>query len=231
MISPPSDGKSKISSFLFEQRKLIALLVVIALWLWLFPKWVNWVTAKPLDEVITLAPRGSICKEIRVVIPEIFELNLVFERANLPFEQLKSLLGMPSYTADKIPIPSGVRVPVKWALKDLSGASIAASGEVDSFSSDSWSATEVGRQVDHVRVAPGRYLFTAEILRDVPELAHIKTRLSMQLHPKTSSTWQMSFVVWGSLAYVLLVLPAAVAIVLDLLWHACDSLPLRRTCK
>jgi hypothetical protein len=208
-----------MQSFLFVQRKLIALLVVVALWLLLFPIWVQWVTAKPLDEEVTLTPRGAISKEIRVVIPEDYELNLVFERANVPFEQLKTLLGDWVYQDGK-PIPSGVRVPIRWALKEISRGSIAVSGEIDTFGSIAWSATEVDRQVGRVHVAPGRYLFTAEVLRDVPELAHIKTRISMQLHPKASSTWQIALVWWGSIANFILIWPAAISIALILLWRA-----------
>lgn len=206
-------------SFLFAQRKLIALLVVVALWLLLFPIWVQWVTAKPLDEAVTLTPRGTISKEIRVVIPENYELNLVFERANVPFEQLKTLLGDWAYQDGK-PIPSGVRVPIRWALKEIPRGSIAASGEIDTFGSIAWSATEVDRQVGRVHVAPGRYLFTAEVLRDVPELAPIKTRISMQLRPKASSTWQITLVWWGSIANFILFWPAAIIIALILLWRA-----------
>lgn len=205
-------------SFLYQHRKLVALLVMIALWLSLFPIWVRWVTANPLDEAITLAPRGSIKKEIRIVIPENYELNLVFERGNVPFEQLKALLGDWAYK-DGQPIPSGVRVPIKWELEEVPAGTIAASGEVDSFGSIAWSAAEVDRQVGGIRVAPGRYLFTAEILRDVPELAHINTRLSMQLHPKVSSTWQVTLVWWGSIANLFFVWPAAIIAALVLLWR------------
>lgn len=206
-------------SFLLKQRKLVALLIMIVLWLSLFPIWVHWVTERPLDEVITLSPRGTISKEIRVVIPEHYELNLVFERANVPFEQLKILLGDWAYKDGK-PIPSGIRVPIRWGLKEVPGGSMSTSGEIDSFGSIAWSAAEVDRQIGRIKVAPGRYLFTAEILRDVPELAHIKTRLSMQLHPKASSTWQITLVWWGGIVNFFVAWPAAIIIALVLLWRA-----------
>lgn len=206
--------------FLFVQRKLIAFLVMIGLWLSLFPIWADKITANPLDEMITLAPRGTISREVHIVIPESYQLSLVFERANISPEQLKILLGDWKYNKDGEPIPSGVRVPIRWSLKAEPGGTIAASGEIDSFGSTSWSAIDVDRQVGHIRVMPGRYLFEAEILRDVPELAHIKTRIAMHLHPKTSSTWQITLVWWGSIANVLLVWPAAIVLALILLWRA-----------
>lgn len=203
--------------FLFEQRKLVALLAVIVLWLSLFPIWVHWITASPLDDAITLSPRGKISKEIRMVIPESYALNLVFECSNIPCEQLKTLIGHGGYKDGK-PIPSGVKVPIRWALKEVPGGSVIASGEIDSFGSIAWSATEVYRHVGGFRVAPGRYLFTAEILRDVPELAHIKTHLSMQLPSDGFSTWQMSLVWWGSIANLLLIGPVAIIIAIILLF-------------
>lgn len=206
-------------TFLSNQRTLVALFLGIALWLSLFQIWARWVTASPLDEVITLAPRGLVNKGIHVVIPEKYMLNLVFERGDVPYQKLKVLLGDWAYKDGK-PIPSGVIVPIRWALKDLPDGAVVASGEIDAFGSIAWSPTEVDREVGHVQVAPGKYEFSAEILRDVPELASIRTRLSMQLRPKASSTWQITLVWWGSMANDLLAWPSAFLIAVVLSWRA-----------
>lgn len=206
-------------SFLYKQRKLLALLIPLALWLSLFSIWVQWVTAAPFNEVITLAPRGSLSKEIQIVIPEEYELNLVFKHENVPLKQMQALLGNWAYK-DGMPIPSGIRVPVKWTLISLPQGSIVASGEVDSFGSRAWSASEAYRLVDYVRVLPGRYLFNAEILRDVPEFAHIKTRLTIQLDPKGGSTWQIAVVWFGSIANIFIFGPATMMLFLVLSWRA-----------
>lgn len=208
-----------ISTFFSKHRKLIALLILIVLWLSIFPIWMRWVTENPLDEPISLAPRGVLQKEVRVVIPENYELNFVFERAGISFDQLKVLLGDAVYRNGKI-IPSGIRVPIRWSLRSASGGEVVASGEIDSFGLMAWGGSTVDRSVGHVRVDPGRYIFNAEILRDVQELAHIKTRISMRLTPKAGSTWQIGLVWWGQVANLVLIRPAAAIIVLFLMWRA-----------
>lgn len=205
--------------YLRRQKKLLALLILTMLWLSLFPAWVHRVTAKPLDDAITLSPSGTINREIEVAIPEHYEINLVFERASLPFQELKTLLGDWAYR-DGQPIPSGVRVPVRWSLKKLHDGSIAASGENDTFGAIAWSAAEVDRKVGGFRVKPGRYLFNAQVLHDVPALAHIGTRLSINLPSKASSTWQMTLVWWGSIASYIVVWPAAAVIAMLLILQA-----------
>lgn len=205
--------------FLIEQKKRVVLLLMMALWLSLFPIWVDWVNKSPLDEAIQLSPRGSISKEIRIVIPESYQLNFVFERADHPFEQLKTLIGFWGSLYGE-PIVSGVRVPIKWALTDTEGGRLVASGEVDSFGSMSWSVAEVERNIGHIQVPPGQYLFTAEILRDVPELAHIKTRVVLHFRATASTTWQVTFAWWGSLLNLFIVWPYGIFIALTLLWRA-----------
>lgn len=217
-------------SFFSEHINFIAILVISALWLVFFPIWSDWVTANPLDEEIALNPRGTISKVVRVVIPEYYELNFVFEYPSdqqYVHDQLKELVGDWTYRDGK-PVPSGVRVPIRWALKDVTNGSVVSSGEVESFGSISYSATEVDRQIGHIHVAPGRYLFTAEILRDVPEFSLIKTRISMELHSKASSTWQISLVWWGTIASVFIIWPAAGMVALVLTWEGFSSFRARK---
>ena len=156
---------------------------------------------------------------VRILIPEVYELNLVFERAGHEFEELNALLGTWGYRDGK-PIPSGVHVPVRWSLVNSATGAIAAAGEIDSFGSVAWSASEVDRRLATVSVSPGNYKFSAQVLRDVSELAQFKCRLAMQLRPKASSTWQITLVWWGSLANFLLVWPTIAVLSLLLLWRA-----------
>lgn len=203
-------------TFIFRQLKLFIPLVLIALWSLLFPMWNDYVIKSPLDASIPLSPKGTVEKEVQIVIPEIYDLNLVFERANIPYEQLKMLLGDWVYKDGK-PIPSGVRVPVRWTLTSLADGKIIVSGEIDSFGSTGWSTAEVTRAIGYIRVKSGKYLFRAEILRDVNEFKHIKTRIAMQHRTKTSSTWQMNFLFWGQLVTIFVLWPAALIIVFSLL--------------
>lgn len=218
MASPLPVTLDFMRTFLSRQWKLIMLLVLLASWLALFPVWARRVTTNPLDEAITLSPNGKIEKDIRVIIPENYQLNLAFERAGVSFEKMKSLLGDWT-TKDGKPIPSGVVVPIRWSLRKPNGE-VVVSGEVDSFGSIAWSAAEVDRKVGHIKVEPGKYIFSAEILRDVPEFADIKSRISMRLYPKASSTWKITLVWWGIIVNALILWPMAIVIGLLLLWRA-----------
>lgn len=204
--------------FLYRQRHLITLLVMAALWLLLFPIWSYWIAKSPLDEGITLSPGGAISKEIRIINPEYYLLNLNFEQGNTPREQLHTLLGDGSLNKDGKPIPS-IRVPIRWELRAVPSGSIAAAKELDSFGVTAYGADFFYRQIGGFQVKPGRYLFKAKILRDVPELAHIKTRLVMNPYPKIASTWQSTLLWWGGIATYILVWPVAVILFLVFLWQ------------
>lgn len=200
--------------FLRKQRWLLLLLAVLTLWLSLFSAWAHWITAKPLDEPLALAPAGMIDREIHVVVPEHYTLALRFMRTGHSFEQVNTLLGGIATTT------SGIPTPVKWSLQALPGGKILASGETDAHGMQGWSSTFVERNVGGIRVPTGRYRFKAQVLHDVPELAHFDTRLVMRLQPKSSSTWQLDLVWWGSIANMLLLGPLAIIVLLVLLWHA-----------
>jgi hypothetical protein len=198
---------------------LILALATLLAWQVLFPIWSKAITKQPLDVPIALSPKGSVDTAVRVLIPEVYELNLVFERAGHQYEELTALLGTWGYRDGK-PIPSGVRVPMRWSLANSSTGAVVAAGEIDSFGSSAWSAANVYRKLAGISVPPGNYKFNAQVLRDVPELAQIKSRLAMKLRPTASSTWQTSLVWWGSLASFLLVWPAIAVLSLLLLWRA-----------
>lgn len=208
-----------MNSFLRAQWFPLLALAILLLWQGLFPLWSKAITRPPLDVPIVLNPKGSVDAAVRILVPEVYELNLVFERAGHEHEKLRALLGESSYRDGK-PIPSGVQVPVRWSLANSSTGTTAASGEIESFGLIAWSAAEVDRSLAVVSVPPGNYKFSAQVLRDVPELAQIKSRLTMQLRPKASSTWQITLVWLSSLASFLLVWPTIAAISLLLLWRA-----------
>ena len=213
-------------AFLVQQRIHFLLLLLMGLWLLGYSAWSQWVTAIPLDEAISLAPKGAVTKDIRIVIPENYGLNLVFERAGVPFEKLSALLGDSKYK-DGEPVPSGIRVPIRWSLRNLKGE-VVASGEIESFGAISWSAAEIGRRVGYIKVEPGNYVFSAEILRDVPEFTGIKTRIAMQTDSKSSTTWHLGAVWWGAMLTILVVWPAMFIVGVQLLWRGVLTYRLQR---
>lgn len=192
-------------SFVLRQWLVLLVLLLAILWVLIFSVWADWVAKSPLDEPIALAPKGTIRKTIRIVIPESYQLNLVFDRHGVSFEEMKRLMGAKGYS-DSAPSFLGVKVPLRWSLHSIDGV-LVVSGEAEDFGSISWSVDEVHREFGHIKINPGDYVFSAEILRDVPEVAHIKTRVSFSLHPKSSSTWQMTLVWWGKIANVIFVWP------------------------
>lgn len=196
-------------TFCANQWRALSLLVLAALWIGVFPIWSRWVTASPLDMPISLAPAGQVEQPVTIVIPEHYALTLVFERGSVPFEELDTLLGSmrPPKIGEKL--TSGIRVPIRWSLTSSEKGNVIASGEVDSSGSTGWSAAEVDRHLGNVQAPPGAYIFRANVLRPVPELAYIRTRIAIQLRPKSSSTWQIGLVWWGSLGTYIVAWPAA----------------------
>ena len=200
--------------FLRKQRRLLLVLALLATWLALFSVWSRWVTAEPLDEPIALAPAGMIDREIHIVVPEHYTIVMRFMRAGRSSEQWRTLRdGIASTTA-------GILVPVRWSLTSVSNGRAVASGEIDAIGAYRWSSSDIDREIGGIRVPSGRYRFKAQVLRDVPEFAHIDTRLAMTGTPKASSTWQISLVWWGSIVNMMLVGPLMVILLLVLLWHA-----------
>jgi hypothetical protein len=200
--------------FLRKQRRLLLLLALLATWLSVFTAWTFWVTADPLDEPIALAPAGKIDKEIHIVVPEHYTLVFRFMRAGQQYEQLRTLLGGAASTT------AGIPIPIRWSLATVSDGRTVASGEVDSAGMSAWSSADIERNIGGIRVPSGRYRLKAQVLRDVPELAYIDTRLAMTNDSKAFSSWQISLVWWGGIANMLLLGPLAVILLLVLLWRA-----------
>ncbi len=204
-------------NFILRQWLVFLVLLLAVSWVLLFPAWADWVVKPPLDEPISLAPKGSIRKNIQIVIPENYQLDLVFDRHGVPFEEMKNLMGGWGYK-DGAPISSGVKVPLRWSLHSTDGV-LVVSGEAEGFGAVSWSANEVHRNFGRIQVKPGNYIFAAEVLHNIPEISHVNTRVKFSLHPKAASTWQMTVVWWGRIVGVLFVWPLILVFVGFLLFR------------
>lgn len=207
--------------FCIQQWRLIALLVLSATWIVAFPVWRQWVTSSPLNPTqISLSPPRAVEETIGVDLPESYSLHLMFERNGVAFEQLKSSIGAMGVCKIGEQCSKGIPVPVRWSLKNTKTGSIAASGVAESQDSTGWSAAHVYRRLGTVKVPPGRYFFSAEVLRPIPELAYLKTYIAIQLQSKRTTTWQMGLVWWGAVGQYLLAWPAAAYSLVLLLWRA-----------
>ncbi|WP_200384032.1 DUF5625 family protein [Rhodocyclus tenuis] len=209
-----------MARFCVQHWKLIAILAFFVIWITAFPIWSRWVSADPLNTAISLSPPGAIEKKINIPIPENYSFNLIFDRNAIEFEQLKKLVGEMGICTVAEQCSKGIPVPVQWVMKNADTGEITTSGEVESQDSSGWARAHVYRHLGNIRVPPGRYTFTAKVLRPVPELAHITTRIAIQIQPKSATTWQMVLVWWGSICQYLFAWPAAVLATILLLWRA-----------
>lgn len=195
-----------------KDKTLIRLIAILALWLLGFQAWSRWITAVPLDEPISLVRGSTVAREIPIPVTDRYFLELMFERAEVPFKGLRRLVGDAGLDKEGKPSSPGVRVPVKWSLVPIGKQDAISGGEVDSFGLHSSSETHVGRTIDRVHLPSGRYIFHAEVSKDVPELSHLNTRIALRLHPKLSSSRQFALVFFGSMFNYFLVAPAAVVL-------------------
>lgn len=136
----------------------------------------------PLDTPITLAPRGSVEQNIQIKSKVNYVVDIVFAKGSTPHEKLKELIGAMGICQIGEACSKGVAIPVRWTLRSTENGNIVASGEVNSFESSAWSAADVYRRIGGFSVDRGNYLFKLEVLRDVPELAILRTRVLIY-HP------------------------------------------------
>jgi len=132
----------------------------------------------PMSTPINLAPRGTIEQNIHIEGRKHYTVEFQFSRDGVSFEKLKELIGAMHICQIGAPCPRGVEIPVRWSLQNES-SKIVASGEVVTTDSSGWSVAEVSRLIGGFTVDPGRYMFKMEVLKDIPELAFLKTRVTI----------------------------------------------------
>jgi uncharacterized protein DUF5625 len=211
-----------IPAFLLRHKWAAGLLLFLLVWLLGFHLWASALTRRPLDQPISLAPRGSVDVQITIPLAESYYLELVFPVGELSREELFRLVGN-TYYFQGVGSPSGIPVPVRWALSIQSGT-VVASLETESFGVWSHTGSTLNRQIGLMRAPRGSYRFQAEIMRDVPEFSRVPTRIATAFHGKGWATWQFDVIFFGSLLNLFLIMPAAGALFLWLLWSLWRSL-------
>jgi len=202
--------------FVTENRTVIIAIIVLVAGVVAFYTWASWIGAVPLDEPISLTPAGKVDKDIYVPLPENYELVFVFDRTNESFDELRRLVGDIDFIKEESK-SIGAVIPIRWALSTQGSKQIVASGEVNSTGSSAWADSFVERKIGNVKVEPGRYRIHAEILREIPELASLRTKIAIQLNPKFTTTWQMAVSWWGSIVVFMLIAPITVVLALVLI--------------
>jgi Domain of unknown function (DUF5625) len=132
----------------------------------------------PMDAAVNLAARSLIEQSVHIEGRKDYIVEFRFSRDGVQFEKLKDLIGAMGVCQIWAPCPRGIAIPVRWSLQNENGK-VVASGEIATIDSSGWSAAYVSRRIGGFTVDPGRYLFKMGILKDVPELAFLKTRVTV----------------------------------------------------
>lgn len=212
-----------MKAFLASRWGLWILLVFLLGLQALFMEWSDAVSAPPVRTQITLSPRGTVETPIRVIVPGSHRLELAFAREGQDIRQMEKLLGIATYRKGELITPP-IAVPIRWSLVDSGTGVVTASGQGDSSLAARSGAVEIYQKVESVSIPSGNYTFKAEILRDVPELAHLKTSLVMALNSMPVTPWQVTLVWWGMLAINFIVRPVMLLIGVILLVRMASNL-------
>lgn len=200
-MNSPSESPSSL-----RRKRPYLILIVAILWMIFFPLWRDWVTATPLNVPISFAKKIEIRKEVIIRAEENYDLNLVFDRRGVSFEEIKRLVGNSSFCIpNELPCSKGVPVVIRWNFVDQNTSAVIASGDRETHDSNGWSAEDVDRIIAQVNLPRGKYLFSAETFAPVPDLAALHTSLTLGVRLKdiTSSTFTFALV-WGQIIWYLL---------------------------
>jgi hypothetical protein len=192
----------------------LKVLVIIALFVWIvgFIALTSFVSALPLEQPISLDPAGTIDRTIWIPLRERYSLQLEFSREGHTFEELQALIGDPFP-----PVRAGIPVPIEWSFTSKTSGEVVANGTSVTEGASGW-GREIWRNVTTIRVAPGRYVFHARVLRPVPELKSIPTKLALWNSFKTNDTWQSTCIFFGTLFAVWVCGPVLIVFLLLLGW-------------
>ena len=207
-----------MSSFVRGNRFALAVFAVLLLARIGFEFWARSVSAPPLDVPIAISAKGAVDQRIRIRVPDRYTLALDFHADERGFSYLDGLLDEAKLPPNDEVIYHGMRVPLRWSLRETVGGLIVAEGETETSGKSSSSSDSITQNVGALAVKPGDYRLQARILHDLPELAGIDARLTMRLHPKSVGSWQTSLA-WNGRLATLLVDPLLLLLGLFLLWR------------
>ena len=161
---------------------------------------------------VDLSNGTHIDKKISIPVTDRYFLYVKFDRAGHAFEELCSLIG------DSLQNLPGVPTSIAWKFIDeKSNMTVLEATEVYS-GSNSWSGAEVGRLLQQFEIPCGRYRFVADI-SPAPELAKLKGRVELRLHPEFSHSKKVGYINWVGTGLIIFVLTPAALISAGLLLY------------
>ena len=136
---------------------------------------------EPPEFPISLSSIGPVEQVVKISGDGVYKLEFQFSRNGIAFEEMKKLIGAAHVCQAKEPCSAGIMVPVSWSIRSTKSGQIAAAGQAETIDSSGWSQAFVARHIGSASLERGSYSLKIEILRGVPELAHLKTTVAIRL--------------------------------------------------
>jgi hypothetical protein len=134
---------------------------------------------------ISLSPPSQATSNVVILIPDDYTLYLKLDRDG---PQMEAFVGAVQNSYPGASQPS-VHLPVRWTLGVL-GRDTAAGGTTDQPLGVGLASDAIDVALGQARLGFGRYVFKAEVLKDLPILQAHHPRLLLRAHPKMAATWQ-----------------------------------------
>lgn len=178
---------------------------VLALWklYLLFPR---------VNIFVDFSSGTHIDKEISIPVTDRYFLYVTFDRAGHAFEELCNLIG------ENLQNLPGVPTSISWKFIDEKSNMTVLQATENYSGSNSWSGVEVARLLQQFEIPSGRYRFVADI-SPAPELAKLKSRVALRLHPEFSHSKQVGYINWMGTGLIIFVLAPAALISAGLLLY------------
>ncbi|GAA5194697.1 DUF5625 family protein [Ferrimonas gelatinilytica] len=146
----------------------------------------------PLKEPINLTDSVNSTFEIYIPMEQTYEINLLFDRKELDFEYLKSVLGNMTNNDE-----NGMPLNVVWSL--YKEDSLVKSNSLIALNSCGWSQAQVYRCLGKIKVPSGKYKFSINVNNPSREFANFTSYISINYNFKNAHTWQTSYMFLGML--------------------------------
>ena len=213
-----------MGAFLRRQRVLVGVILLTFGWCVAFALWIDWVST-PLRIPVSLSSVGSYEAKFQIRESEKDRLQLIFEPHGASDTYLEYIAGTGFVCAVFGKCFSDISVPIRWSITRL--------GEDEPVVADDVVMVNAGKRLlrrarpnyTYMRLLPGQYSFKAEVLQPVPELAGIFSSIALKFRFKLkgSHSWQVGYIWYGQLIF-LIILPIAAIAGLMLLWRAGHAL-------
>ncbi len=191
---------SPVKKILISNRKNIIVFLLVLLWVVAFSVWSMRLSEFPVDASLRFSNSGVgiVRQDIYVPLSEKYNLYLLL--------------------TDRT-VSSRKRISWRWSLISKEHHTIAAADEGDTVVPSRWSSRGVYFGIGSLRVDPGVYAFSAEILGNLSDIDFEGARIVLQVNPKAVTTWQLKLVWIGMIFNVYVLMPIGFIFIAFLAWE------------